>query len=150
MVVEAGNVMLKLNSGRGKSMDETGRTRKSICEIIKTLCEHALTHEYSSNPVGNLVLRLWRDRILDYACSGYDSLEDYLAALPGSLIPEVVEVCKNTIDLKLLHHWYKELGRQESMSNRITTDYLYEKIEERAVEFLIACEEAPALNDQPI
>lgn len=131
-------------------MNTTGKTRKPVCEIIKTLCEHALNNEYSSNPVGNLILRLWRDRILDYACSEYDSLEDYLAALPGSLIPEVVEVCKNNIDPKLLYHWYKDLGRQESMSNRITTDYLYEKIEERAVEFLIACEEAPALNNRPI
>lgn len=150
MVVEAGNVMLKLNSGRGKSMDETGRTRKSICEIIKTLCEHALTHEYSSNPVGNLTLRIWRDRILDYACSGYQSLDDYLDALPGSVIPDVVATCKDLIEPELLFQWHDELTRHKSMSNKIITDYLYDKLEERAVESLIASEGIPALNTRPL
>lgn len=143
-------MMLKLHSGRGEDMDETGKTRKSLCEIIRTLCEHALRHEYSSNPVGNLTLRIWRDRILDYASSGYQSLDDYLDALPGSVIPDVITTCKDLIEPELLLQWHDELTRQRSMSNKIIADYLYDKVEEKIVESLIASEEIPVINTRPL
>ena len=120
-------------------------------EAVILLCEHALINEYAVNPIGNLALRLQRTRILDFIESESKDIDAYIADLPRSIIPEIVEVALEHISPRLIALWVKQIKKERIWTGKITCDFLQNMVEDRELGQLIQEAELPvAINTKPL
>lgn len=120
-------------------------------DMIRLLCEHALVTEYSTNPIGNLALRLFRAHLVEVGEVSLGDLEEFMQTCPESFIPGVIEIAKKSIQTGLIKSYFADLGKEPYMKDKLICDYLQMRYEDAKLDEIIQDEAfAPAINAQPL